>query len=203
MYINENEKKLISQEIEKLEKSSSVELVAVIAKKSSFYKYEGLLVTVAFTTIISFISLFFTNNINLFFQLQILVFALVFSLFYKFDDLCLNFISKKYKHKKASQKAKKEFENLGIKNTQTRQGIMFYVSIEEKYVEIITDEQIRKKIDNQYWQEIINEFVKDVKANEFSKGYLKAITTCSDTLIKKFPIQKNDINELSNEVIEL
>ncbi|RXJ97919.1 hypothetical protein CRU98_11490 [Arcobacter sp. CECT 8986] len=203
MYLSENEKNQISKEIENLEKRSSVELVAVIAKSSSSYKYEGLLVSLGITTLISIISIFLDMNSKLFFQLQILVFTLSYLLIYKFNNIPLLFMSKKYKQLKASQKAKKEFNYLGIKNTKTRQGIMFYVSIEEKYVEIITDEEIQKKIPNKYWQDIIDEFIIDIKNNEFSKGYLKAIKSCSNRLVADFPIQKNDINELSNEVIEL
>lgn len=203
MYLNENEKKLISQEIENLEKKSSVELVAVITKNSSMYKYEKVLTALAITTIVSIIALFFNINTIIFFQLQLVVFTLIYSLFYYFEDLILYFIPKKYKHQKASYKANKEFQNLGIRNTKTKQGIMFFVSIDEKYVEIITDKHIKEKIDNKYWEDIINDFIKDVKNNELSKGYLKAINSCSKTLINKFPIQDNDINELSNEVREL
>ena len=38
MYLNENEKQQISKEIENLEKQSSAELVAVMAKQVSSYK---------------------------------------------------------------------------------------------------------------------------------------------------------------------
>ncbi|AXX93669.1 hypothetical protein CPU12_08270 [Malaciobacter molluscorum LMG 25693] len=203
MYINENEKNLISKEIENLEKKSSVELVAVIAKKSSNYKYEGLLVSLAITALMSIIAIFLQMNNKIFFQLQILTFTLSYLLIYRFENITLLFLSKKYKQEKASNKAKREFNFLGINNTKTKQGIMFYVSIDEKYVKIITDEQIQKKIPNEYWQDIINTFIIDIKNNQFSKGYLNAIKSSSNRLITDFPIQKNDINELSNEVIEL
>ena len=50
---------------------------------------------------------------------------------------------------------------------------------------------------------IVDEFINDVKDKELAKGYLKAIKSCNEILIEKFPIQKNDENELPNEVIEL
>ncbi len=36
-----------------------------------------------------------------------------------------------------------------------------------------------------------------------SQGYIKAIDSCSDILIRNFPIQDDDKNELSNEVREI
>ncbi len=110
---------------------------------------------------------------------------------------------KAYKYEKASFNAKQEFSNLGLRQTETRQAIMFFVSIDEKYVEIITDKEIKEKIDNSFWQNIVKEFIKDVKNRQFTQGYLKAIRACSEVLTKNFPIQKDDKNELSNEVIEL
>jgi putative membrane protein len=80
---------------------------------------------------------------------------------------------------------------------------MFFVSYDEKYVEIIADKEISKKIDDEYWQVIVKEFIKDVKNNNLSNGYVKAIKSCSEILVKNFPIQTDDENELSNEVIEL
>ncbi len=110
---------------------------------------------------------------------------------------------KKYKYEKASEYANKQFLNLGLQTTKTKQAIMFFVSIDEKYVEIITDSAIKEKIDDKYWQEIVNIFIEDVKKNQLADGYLKAIKSCNEILIKNFPIKDDDENELSNEVIEL
>jgi putative membrane protein len=121
----------------------------------------------------------------------------------KFDKLVLLILPKSYKKYKASKNAHEQFSNLGLNRTKTKQGIMFFVSLDEKYVEIISDSTICEKISNNHWEKIINEFIKDIKNKQLSQGYLKAISSCGEILIKEFPIQKNDKNELPNEVIEL
>lgn len=203
MYLNINEKEQIQEEIKNLEKKSSAELVAVITKYSSSYKYEILVFSLLVSVFISIVLLFTNINTIEFFQIQVLSFFALYLLTNSFKKIVLLFLPKRYKYEKASINAKKEFYNLGIKDTKTKLGIMFYVSIEEKYVEIITDSGIKSKISDNYWQDIVDEFIKDVKNNQFSKGYKKAIKECSNTLIDNFPIQENDKNELSNEVIEL
>lgn len=152
---------------------------------------------------LSLISLYFNASTIIFFEIQLSTFAFFVLLFHNFKQQFLFLLPKKYKYKKASKKAKEEFINQGLYDTQTKLAIMFFVSIEEKYVEIITDKNVKEKIADSYWQEIINQFIKDVKNKEFAKGYETAIKNCSEILIENFPIKENDINELSNEVVEL
>lgn len=204
MYLNENEKNEISKEIENLEKQSSAELVAVITKQSSSYKFETILVSILFTLFISILILLIdTISPIKMFQWQIMSFIFSYFILYKFETILFRILSKKYKYEKASEYANKQFLNLGLQTTKTKQAIMFFVSIDEKYVEIITDSAIKEKIDNKYWQEIVNIFIEDVKKNQLANGYLKAIKSCNEILIKNFPIKDDDENELSNEVIEL
>ncbi len=204
MYLNDNEKNQISKEIEDLEKQSSAELVAVITKKSSSYKFETILISIIFTLFISIVILLISDiSSTKMFQWQIISFMFLYFILYKFETILFKVLPKKYKYTKASEYANKQFLNLGLQTTKTKQAIIFFVSIDEKYVEIITDSTIKKRIDNSYWQSIVDEFIKDVKNKQLAKGYLKAIKSCNEILIKNFPIKDNDENELSNDVIEL
>ena len=204
MKIKQKDKELISKEIENLEKYSSAELVAVVTKRSSDYKYAISLINIFVLFSISFLLIFFTQKeASELLQIQLLIFVGISLFFEKFNNFVVKLLPKTYKYNKASKNAHKQFYNLGLNRTKTRQGIMFFVSYDEKYVEIIADKEISKKIDDEYWQVIVKEFIKDVKNNNLSNGYVKAIKSCSEILVKNFPIQTDDENELSNEIIEL
>lgn len=203
MHLNNLEKELISREIENLESKSSAELVAVITKSSDDYKYEATLASLIITFLISLISIYFDIDKSKLFELQIVSFFGFYFLFYFFKNILFYLLPKNYKYKKASNNATIEFFKLGLHLTQTQEAIMFYVSTDEKFVKIITDKNIKEKIDDSYWQKIVDDFLKDVKNKEFSNGYIKAIKSCNKILIEKFPIKSNDKNELQNEVIEL
>ena len=204
MTLSSEEKDLISKKIENLEKSSSAELVAVITKKSSNYKFVRVMISIFLVFLISF-SLIFTIELSTLqlIEIQLLSFIGINLFFEHFHGFLLSILPKSYKQYKASQNAQEQFYNLGLNRTKTKQGVMFFVSFDEKYVEIISDTTISSKIENTYWQKVVDEFIKDVKKKELSNGYLKAIDSCSGILIKEFPIQKNDKNELPNDVIEL
>lgn len=204
MLLKDNEKEQISKEIKNLEKLSSAELVAVIAKKSSDYKYVSLMISIFFVFLTSFI-LFFVKEVSTLelLQYQLLVFMGINLLFEKFDNLILKILPKSYKHQKASLYAKEQFNNLGLNRTKSKQVLMFFVSLDEKYVHILADSEISKEIPDDFWQQLVYEFTEDVKNENFVNGYLKAIKTSKAILIKHFPSQTNDENELSNEIIEL
>ena len=53
---------------------------------------------------------------------------------------------------------------------------MFFISFEEKYIEIITDDEISKNIPNSHWQNIIDEFVISIKENQLLNGYEKKLS---------------------------
>lgn len=204
MMLKDNEKEQISKEIENLERFSSAELVAVITQKSSSYKYASLMICIFLTFLFSFI-LYFVKEVSTLelLQYQLLIFIGINLFFIKFDNLTLKLLPLSYKHQKASLKANKQFYNLGLNKTKTKQAIMFFVSLDEKYVEIITDTEISKKIPNEFWEQLVYEFTLDIKKDDFFSGYIKAIKTSKAILIQHFPIQDDDENELSNEVIEL
>lgn len=204
IFLDKKEKELISKEIENLEKLSSAELVAVIAKKSSDYKYATLMISIVIVFLISFV-LSITKEISTFslVQYQLLALIGINILFEKFHSFALKFVPKKYKHYKASLYAKEQFRNLGLNKTKSKEVIMFFISIEERYVKIITDTKISQKIPNEFWEKVISQFSKDVNNEDFSTAYLNAIKSCNSILIEKFPANKNDENELPNDVIEL
>ncbi len=205
MKLKEKEKELISKEIENLEKLSSVELVAVIAKRSEDYKLAASIVSVVVLFFISFFYIFFAEEISIIklLEIQFVSFIVSYLFFKKFKNPLLSILPKKYKYKVASQNANKQFYNLKLNETKVKQAIMFFVSFDEKYVEIITDKSVSDVIPNSHWQKIIDEFIVDIKNHQLLEGYIKGIKACSSILIEKFPKKENDKNELSNEVIEL
>jgi putative membrane protein len=204
MYLNDKQKQEISKEIENLELQSSAELVAVVTKRSASYKYISSLLSITFLAFLSIILVIFTQISSLFLlEIQLFTFMILYLVFEKFDNIIMLLLPKTYKYNISKEYANKQFSNLGLNRTKTNQALMFFVSLDEKYVEIIADETISDKISNEYFQEIVNEFIIDVKNNQLSNGYLKAIHACSHKLIQEFPIQANDKNELTNDVIEL
>lgn len=95
MILKEKEKELISKEIENLEKKSSVELVAVVTKRSSDYKLASSMIAIFLLFCIS-CGLVFFENISTFelVQIQVLIFFGFYLFLRSLKTLFLNFFLK-------------------------------------------------------------------------------------------------------------
>lgn len=114
-----------------------------------------------------------------------------------------NFLPKSLKLKITKIIAKEQFKKLNLHHTKDRLGVMFFVSLEDKCVHILSDIGIKEKISDESWGDIVREFVEFVKKDEFAKGYIQAIKRSSVALVESFPIKENDTNELPDEVVEI
>jgi putative membrane protein len=124
-------------------------------------------------------------------QIELVIFIGIYLFFTKFRNIFIKILPKKYKNQVASKNAQNQFYNL--KQNIKKQNILFFISFEEKYIEIIVDDEISKDIPNSHWQNIIDEFVISIKENQLLSGYEKAIMACNSILIEKFPNNENEI----------
>ena len=92
------------------------------------------------------------------------------------------------------------FEKLGMKDTVERNGVLIYLSINHRKFAIIGDSGINSKVPENFWNNIKEEMLINFRNNNFAKGTVFAITKAGDQLKQYFPYQKNDVNELSDEI---
>ncbi len=177
---------MILDELEELKNSSSVQIVTLITQKSSDYKLASCMIAIFTTFLISFLLVMndYFSALELL-QIQLLIFTGIYIVLERFKKHFIWILPKSYKHKIASQNAHTQFNNSKIDTSNGE--IIFFISLEEKYVEIFADEKISKVIPNSHWQNIVDEFLKKIKENQFDAGYLEAIKACSSILVKEFP----------------
>lgn len=98
------------------------------------------------------------------------------------------------------ERAKEVFNTLKMYETEARNGVLFYVDVTNHKFAIIGDEGINKVVPSDFW-----ECTKDIVLSNFAlkkhkKGLVKGIERAGEQLKKYFPYQKDDSNELSNEI---
>lgn len=93
------------------------------------------------------------------------------------------------------------FEKLNMHNTEQRNGVLFYLAFTDRKFAIIGDAGINSKVEANFWDNIKEDmkgyFIKDNILEGLSNGIIKA----GDALGKYFPHNKNDKNELSDNVV--
>jgi len=92
------------------------------------------------------------------------------------------------------------FDKLEMKNTELRNGILFYIAVKSQKFAIIGDKGINATVPENFWVEIKEQMKESFKNKEFVKGLTDGIETTGKQLKKHFPHHLDDINELSDEI---
>ena len=92
------------------------------------------------------------------------------------------------------------FEKLEMHKTELRNGILFYLSVNDKKFAILGDAGINAVTAENFWEEIKETVINHFKKNEFDIGLSTGIKMTGEALKKHFPYQSDDVNELSDEI---
>jgi putative membrane protein len=99
--------------------------------------------------------------------------------------------------------ALENFFALKVHETENRSGVMIFVSLNERRIDIIADKGIDDKVNPDEWQNTLNALIEKIKSNEVERGFIDAITSTGALLESHFPAKKKNINERPNHLIEL
>lgn len=85
--------------------------------------------------------------------------------------------------------------------TKARTGILLFVSVFERRIEVIGDEGINKQVDASEWEGVVERIRAGILAEDFSAGLVDAIGQCGKLLQEKgVSIRSDDVDELSNRL---
>lgn len=100
----------------------------------------------------------------------------------------------------AIKRAQEVFYSLGMHNTEFKNGVLFYVAVDDHQFAVIGDEGIDKKVPDDFWEsikdEVLNEFVK----GNPTEGLVQGILHAGEKLQEYFPFNDKDENELPDEI---
>lgn len=92
------------------------------------------------------------------------------------------------------------FEKLAMHKTKLRNGVLFFLAIEDHQFAILGDAGINQKVPENFWEEIKDEMAVQFKEGKFTDGLSEGILEAGKQLKTHFPYQKDDVNELSDEI---
>ena len=92
------------------------------------------------------------------------------------------------------------FKKLKMHKTELRNGVLVYLAITDKKFAIIGDAGINAKVTDNFWDDIKNQMSDCFKEGDFVKGLSIGIEMTGEQLKKHFPYQKDDVNELPDEI---
>ena len=110
-------------------------------------------------------------------------------------------VSNSKKFESVHAHAVEAFGKYGLNNTIHKTGILIFLSVEEKGIEILADSGINAKVEQKVWDDMITKLAENIRSGGTCKGICDLIKEVGDLLTTHSPIQPGDKDELSNEVV--
>jgi uncharacterized membrane protein len=100
------------------------------------------------------------------------------------------------------KEAWKCFAKLEMQKTQDRNGVLIFISVQDRQMAIVADEGINRCEEEGTWERFLTQLIEDFSQGKVDEGLKKCILTIGEELTKFFPKtpDTNNTNELTNEV---
>lgn len=98
-------------------------------------------------------------------------------------------------------RATEVFANLHVWDTQSRNGVLIYLCLADRAIEIIVDRGLEGKVTSDEWQSICNSLQSLCSQGKYQQAICSAIDDVSIALAKHFP--NADRNELPDQPVLL
>jgi len=92
------------------------------------------------------------------------------------------------------------FAMLKMHKTELRNGVLFYLSLEDRKFAILGDGGINAKVPENFWESVKEAVLEQFKLDNQTEGLVRGILMAGEKLKAHFPYQKDDVNELSDEI---
>ena len=101
------------------------------------------------------------------------------------------------------QRAERVFSLLRVWDTQDNSGVLLYLQLAERRVELVADRGIAARVDAAQWQAICGVFARDMHEGEAAQAVMACLGRINALLIEHFPAAQDNSRELPDEPVVL
>lgn len=102
--------------------------------------------------------------------------------------------------KPSLERAKEVFLYLKMDDTKDRNGVLIYVDVVNKQIAILGDTGINDLVPDNFWEEEIGLLTDFFTKKKVEEGLIAAVKKVGEKLQLYFPYQRDDTNELSDQI---
>lgn len=199
----------IAAAIRAAEKETSGEIYCVVARASDGYFVASALFVTLGICAASLISalvlerLWITVALSHFMIVQILAIAAALAVLKLFPRLRLLFVPLSHRYRKAHENALRQFLARNVHITARRTGVLIFVSLAERYAEVVADSGISALTPKETWDGVVVDLIDHARRDRLADGFTGAVKTVGDLLAQHFPVETGDRNELDDHLVEI
>ena len=104
---------------------------------------------------------------------------------------------------RARERAIELFSQLRVWDTQDNTGVLIYLLLADRDVEIVADRGIDAVVGSQAWSEVCHQMEAAFRQSDFEGGVISGVQAVTQHLVKHFPADGHDRNELPDKPVVL
>lgn len=101
------------------------------------------------------------------------------------------------------QRAEQVFSSLGVWNTRDNSGVLVYLQLAERRLEIIADRGIAAKVPQSQWQALCTDFAEGMRHGAPDQAVIDCLSKINALLQAHFPAAEDNPKELPDEPVIL
>lgn len=196
------ERERIAAAIGRAETGTSGEIVVLVAGRAGLYRSPGLALALAVGLAVPWPLILLTSlgagEIALI-QAALVLASLLLTLS---ERVRVRLTPRRWRRARAHAAARREFFAHGLTGTRGRTGVLIYVALAERYVEIVADSGVRARIEDARWHAIVSDLLGAAGRGALGEGLITAVARVGEVLATALPGGRGD-NQLPNRVIVL
>lgn len=95
------------------------------------------------------------------------------------------------------------FSELRVWDTEHNSGVLIYLQLIDRRVEIVADRGIDAKVGHAFWRAVCRRMEQSFREARFETGALEALTEITEALTEHFPLAGDNPNELPDSPLVL
>jgi uncharacterized membrane protein len=96
--------------------------------------------------------------------------------------------------------AAKKFIELGVDKTRLKNGALFFIAVKDRKLAVLGDTGISSVVPKDFWESTVKIMTERLSAGDLTGALEDGIKNAGHALKKYFPHQKNDKNELPDDI---
>ncbi len=203
-FLTQEEQDALVQCVMDVEKHTSGEIVPVIASTSYDYPRAAHIggLTLGIAGAAGLATVLGREDMWVFIGLFLAAYVILSRLLGAIPALKRPFITKQEMRDEVEEAAITAFYLNGLHRTRDLTGIIIYVSVFERSVQVLADKGINDKVDPKIWDEVVAMVTEGIKSGKPGEALCQGVRRCGEIITEHFPIKHDDTDELPNLIVE-
>jgi uncharacterized membrane protein len=103
----------------------------------------------------------------------------------------------------ARERAEQLFSLLRVWDTRDNSGVLLYLQLAERRVEIVADRGIAARVAPELWASLCGDFARDIAADSADRAVLRCLERINALLRQHFPADADNPRELPDDPVVL